>query len=193
MTCFRALPTYLCLHGYLAVSYTCPGPLAQRQQLSQGSLKKKKFSLFYSLVQLILAESHCLCSLCQSHVQELHLVLIKWNLLLNTPLAESISFTCCGTITPEIVHYFFSLRVTKLPVGEKTYSYRQGACWSKAKDKRGPEKRHSAKQQQKGAGEVNWDGKSWECQETDAVIDKREAWTALSCGLSNPHGADIWR
>lgn len=146
--------------------------------------------MFYSLVQLILVESHCLCTLCQSHVQELHLVHIKRNFLLNTASAESISFTCCGTITPKIVHCFFSLRVTRLPVGEKTYSYRQGVCWSKAEDKQEPEKQHDAQQQQKGAGEVNWNGKSWECQETDAVTDKREAWTALLCGLSNTHGSD---
>lgn len=77
----------------------------------------------------------------------------------------------------------------KLPVREKTY--RQGACWSKAEDKLDPEKQHGAKQQQKGAGEVNWDGKSWKYWETDAVTDKREAWTALLWGLSNPHGPDI--
>lgn len=115
---------------------------------------------------------------------------IKRNFLLDTPPAKSISFTCCGTITAKIVHYFFSLRVTRLPVGEKTYSYRQGARLSKAEDKWEPKKQHGAKQQQKRAGEVNWDGKSWECQETDAVTDKRETWTALLCGLSNPQGSD---
>lgn len=135
ITCFTALPTYLCLHAYIAVSHTCLGlnhPV-QRQQLSQGSFKKNNnFNLFYSLVQLILVERHCLCTLCQSHVQKLHLVHIKRNFLFNTAPAESISFTCCGThdITPKIIHYFFSLRIMKLPVGEKTYNYRQGACWS---------------------------------------------------------------
>lgn len=116
-------------------TYLCPTPawdlttLVQRQQLSQGSLKKKRMLQFVLLLSSAYPCRKCsLCTLCQSHVQKLHLVHIKRNFLLNTASAESISFTCCGThdITPKIVHYFFSLFKSN-HVGEKTYSYRQGA------------------------------------------------------------------
>lgn len=79
--------------------------------------------------------------------------------------------------------YSACFRKTQLPVGQKSSSYSQEVCWSKAEGKLSPGRRCCASCQQEGQREINQNGKPEEREVIENMVkDERSMESSNTLG-----------